>query len=98
MEKRVSNALNYLLWLAVAVVLLYFCFKGVDWKAFWEGLKSCRWEFIAISMGFGAMSFWIRGLRWRELLIPIDSSTKRLTVFNAVNISYIVNMVMPRVG
>ncbi len=98
MEKRVSNALNYLLWLAVAVVLLYFCFKGVDWKAFWEGLKSCRWEFIAMSMGFGALSFWIRGLRWRELLIPIDSSTKRLTVFNAVNISYIVNMVMPRVG
>lgn len=98
MEKRVSNALNYFLWLSVAAVLLFFCFKGVDWSAFWDGLRSCRWEFIAMSMGFGALSFWFRGLRWRELLLPIDPSTKRLTVFNAVNISYIVNMVMPRVG
>ena len=98
MEKRVSNALNYFLWLSVAAVLLFFCFKGVDWSAFWDGLRSCRWEFIAMSMGFGALSFWFRGLRWRELLLPIDPSTKRLTVFNAVNISYVANMVLPRLG
>lgn len=98
MDKRVSNTLNYLLWLSIAAVLLFFCFKGVDWKAFMDGLQSCKWEFIVMSMGFGALSFWFRALRWRELILPIDPSTKKLTVFNAVNISYIVNMVMPRVG
>ena len=98
MEKRVSNALNYLLWLSVAAVLLFFCFREIDWSAFWEGLKSCRWEFIAMSMGFGALSFWFRGMRWRELITPIDPYTKKITVFNAVNISYLVNMVLPRVG
>ena len=46
----------------------------------------------------GAFAFWLRGLRWRQLLLPIDPSTKRITTFNGVNIGNISNFVFPRIG
>ncbi len=98
MDKKVGNILKYGISIALAAVLLYFSFRGVSWAGFIEGLRSCRWGFIALSMLAGLCAFWMRGLRWRELLLPIDGTTSSLTCFNAVNISYLVNMVLPRVG
>ena len=83
---------------AIAVLLLWFSFRDVDWTDFMAGLKSCRWEFIVLSMLAGAFAFWFRALRWHQLLLPIDSSTKRITTFNAINIGNISNFVFPRIG
>ena len=49
-------------------------------------------------MAAGAFAFWLRALRWRQLLLPIDPQTKRMTTFNAVNIGNISNFVFPRIG
>ncbi len=98
MNKKQSDILKYLASISVAAVLMYYCFRQLNWTDFWSGLKACRWEYIILSMLLGVLSFYFRALRWRELLLPIDSSTSRLTAFNAINISYLVNMILPRVG
>ena len=98
MNRKVGNILKYGISIALAAVLLYLSFRGVSWGDFLEGLKACRWECVLLSMLFGLLAFWLRALRWRELLLPIDRTTSRLTCFNAVNISYLVNLVLPRVG
>lgn len=98
MNQKVGNILKYGVSIALAAALLYFSFRGVSWGDFMEGLKACSWEFVILSMLFGLLAFWFRALRWRELLLPIDGATSRLSCFNAVNISYLVNMVLPRVG
>ncbi len=98
MNRKVGNILKYAVSIALAAALLYFSFRGVGWADFLEGLKACRWEAVILSMLFGLLAFWLRALRWRELLLPIDRTTSRLTCFNAVNISYLVNIVLPRVG
>lgn len=98
MNKNLIKILKYAISAGIAVVLLYFSFRNVRWGSFWMGLKSCRWGFVILSMAFGVLSFYFRALRWRRLLLPIDGKTKKSTVFNAVNISYVVNMVLPRVG
>lgn len=98
MDKKISNIIKYILSAGVAVLLLYFSFREVEWKDFMEGLRTCRWEFIVLSMAAGILAFWFRGIRWRQLLLPIDPSTKRITTFNAVNIGYIANFVFPRIG
>jgi uncharacterized membrane protein YbhN (UPF0104 family) len=82
----------------MAVVLLWFSFRGVEWADFMEGVKSCRWEFILLSMAAGAFAFFLRALRWRQLLLPVDPSVKTVTVFNGVNIGNISNFVFPRIG
>lgn len=83
---------------AIAILLLWFSFRDVEWADFVEGLESCRWEFIALSMAAGSFAFWLRGLRWRRLLLPIDDSITRLTTFNGINIGNVSNFVFPRIG
>ena len=38
MSKKVANIIKYTLSTALAAVLVWFAFRGVDWKAFWAGL------------------------------------------------------------
>ena len=98
MKKRIKDILKYTISLAVAFLLLYFSFRGVEWRGFLDALKTCRWGFIVLSMAVSVLAFWLRGLRWRGILLPVDSAMKRLTTFNAVNIGYIANFVFPRIG
>lgn len=98
MKKKISKVLKYVFSLALAGVLLWFSFREVEWSDFIEGLKAFKWEYVALSMVVGSAAFWLRGLRWRKLLLPIDGSISRLTAFNGINIGNISNYVFPRIG
>lgn len=97
-KNTIKKALKHIISVSMAVVLLWFSFRGVEWADFMEGVKSCRWEFILLSMAAGAFAFFLRALRWRQLLLPVDPSVKTVTVFNGVNIGNISNFVFPRIG
>ena len=98
MQSRISKILKYLISISLAVVLLWFSFRDVEWTDFIAGLQECRWGFILLSMAAGAFAFWLRALRWRQLLQPIDPAISRITTFNGINIGNISNFVFPRIG
>jgi uncharacterized membrane protein YbhN (UPF0104 family) len=98
MKVNIKKTIKYLLSALLAAVLLWFSFKDVQWADFIEGLQGCRWEFVLLSMAAGAFAFWIRALRWRQLLLPVDDSISRTTAFNGINIGNISNFVFPRIG
>ena len=98
MGKKLKNTGKYLLWIGVSAALLYFSFRSVNWSDFATALKNCRWGYVLLSMLLGALVFYIRGLRWRMQLLPVDPSTTRLTCWNAYNICMVVNLALPRVG
>lgn len=98
MKDSLTKVLKYLLSLSLAVVLLWFSFREVEWADFVRELAECRWGFILLSMAAGAFAFWIRGIRWRQLLLPIDPSISRMTTFNGINVGNISNFVFPRIG
>ena len=98
MQKKTKNILSYLFWASVAVVLVYFCFRRIDWAQFILALEQCRWGWVLLSIALGILSLFIRGLRWRMLLLPLDPGTSVLTCFNAYNIGSAANLVLPRVG
>ncbi len=93
-----KKTLKYIISAVLALVLLWFSFRGVEWADFVAGLKDCRWEFILMSMAAGAFAFWLRAVRWRRLLLPIDGSITRTTAFNGINIGNISNFIFPRIG
>ena len=45
---KAANILKYTLSTALAVVLVWFAFRTVDWKTFWEDLQPTRWIWIAL--------------------------------------------------
>ena len=98
MDRRISNVLRYAGSLLLAAVLLYFSFRGIDWKEFWGVMSSCRWGYVLVSLVVGISVYFIRALRWKMLLGPIDPSIPLISVFNSVNIGMMTNLVLPRVG
>lgn len=95
---KAKNILKYITSLALAVLLLWASFREVEWKDFILGLKGCRWGFVLLSMSAGAFAFFLRALRWRRLILPIDDTITRTTAFNGINIGNISNFVFPRIG
>ena len=95
---NIKKILKYLASAALAALLLWVSFREVEWSDFLAGLKDCRWGYVLLSMAAGSFAFWLRGLRWRRLLLPIDDSISRTTTFNGVNIGNISNFLFPRIG
>lgn len=98
MNDKIKKVTKYILSAVLAAVLLLFSFRDVQWADFMEGLKGCRWGYVLLSMAAGAFAFWLRALRWRQLLLPVDDSISRTTTFNGINIGNISNFVFPRIG
>lgn len=98
MNVNFRRIIKYLLSVVIAVVLLWASFADVEWDNFVKGFSDCRWGFVLLSMAAGAAAFWVRALRWRRLLLPIDGSVSRTTVFNGINIANLANFALPRLG
>lgn len=94
----VYNVIKYLALLTLAVVLLYFSFKGVKWSDFISGLRSCNYSWIIVSMLVGIFGFFLRALRWRLLLLPLNKEITVREAFDGINISYLTNFALPRAG
>lgn len=97
-DKKTSNIVKIVLSAFMAATLLWLSFKEIQWSDFAAGLSQCRWAYIVIGIALGAIALWLRAERWRSLLLPLDPKTSRLTAFNAICISYVVNMLIPRGG
>jgi len=95
---KVSKIVKYLISLAVAAVLLYFSFKGIDWGKFRVGYDGCIHVFVFLGMAASIAAAFLRSLRWRLLMKPFDPELKVSTAFNGVNIGYLANFVFPRIG
>ena len=98
MQKKTRNILSYVFWMALAVVLVWFSLRSVDWKQFGEALSQCNWAWIAVGFAAALAVFYVRALRWRMQLLPFDPETSVRTNFNAYNICMVVNLILPRVG
>ena len=98
MDNKVKNILKSFFWTAVAVVLVWFCIKAIDWKEFLAALRTCKWIYVALSFVVGCIFIVVRGLRWHMLIKPLDPSITKTDVINAYGIGFIANLVLPKLG
>ena len=98
MKPNLKKILIYLLSASLAFILLWFSSRDVDWSEFVHELKGCRWGYVLLSMAAGVVALWLRALRWRRLLLPLDDSISRRTTFNGINIASISNFIFPYSG
>lgn len=98
MKEKINKIIRYVLSAVFAGLLLWFSFRDVEWDEFLAVLKECRWGYVVLSMFAGSFAFWLRAIRWRRLLLPIDDGITAITTFNGVNIGNISNFIFPRIG
>ena len=95
---NLKQILKYALSLLLAAVLLWLCLRNTDWALFLEAVKGCRWDYMALSMVIGIVVVWVKALRWRMLMRPLDPSIDVVTCFNAYNIGLAANIALPKAG
>ena len=98
MDKKAANIIKYSLSAALAAVLVWLAFRGVDWKAFWAGLQQTRWLYMVLFFVAATLALVFREERWRALMHPLDPEIRRLPVWDAINIGNLVNVVLPGAG
>ena len=98
MNDKAAKILKSLFWAVLALVLLWFSFRGVDWKEFWRVIRASRWGYVLLAMAAGVLSFIFRTLRWRLLLLPAEPSTQRMDCYDGFTIGRLCDFAVPHVG
>ena len=84
--------------LILGIAILYFLYKGTDFREMWSHITGANWTILTFSLIFGLAGNVTRGLRWELLVNPLAYYPKRSNMIYAVLGSYAVNFVLPRVG
>ncbi len=94
----IKKILQIVLPLALGIVVLYFLYKGTDFKELWFNIKDANWLILVFSLIFGLLGNIIRGLRWELLINPLGYTPKKSNLIYAVLGNYAVNFALPRAG
>lgn len=98
MNKRLKNTLNIVLFLGIAILLLYLAFKDVNRATLVQGFKEANYTWVILSLIFGFLSHVVRAQRWRLLIEPLGYKPSLINTFGAVSIGYAANLLFPRLG
>lgn len=98
MNEKTSKILKSAFWAVLALVLLWFSFRGVDWNEFWKVIRTSRWGYVALAMAAGVFSFIFRSLRWRLLMLPVEPATRRMDCYDGFTIGRLCDFAVPHIG
>jgi uncharacterized protein (TIRG00374 family) len=88
------TALYWIVSLGLAVGLLYYSLRGVDWRAVGTILATARLPWVGLTILVGTTATFVRSLRWR-LLLTAEAPVSPTTAFWATNIGYFGNNYLP---
>lgn len=98
LDKKITNILKYIVLFALAIVLVYFAFRKVEWSAFLDGLKQTRWFWVVLFCIASVTALVLRTIRWRELLSPFDNTLSFIQIWDAINIGNLASTALPGSG
>jgi glycosyltransferase 2 family protein len=78
----------------LAVVLLYYSLRGVEWARVWTTIAHARWQYLVASGLTTCCAFFLRSYRWR-ILLNTDAHFDVPTVFVATMAGYLGNAFLP---
>lgn len=99
MQNILRNILRIGLPLVLGGAILWWMYRGFRWDEVREAVSvDMRWGWMVASLPFGVLAQVFRGLRWRQMLLPLGERVSRWSCVRAVFLSYASSLVVPRVG
>jgi len=98
LRKTIIQALEFLLFLLIGVVLLWLAFRNVDLDKLLEGLKGAHYRWVFLSLFFGLLAYISRARRWILLINPLGFNPTLKNTFLSVMTGYLANLALPRLG
>ena len=94
----VKKIIQYLMSLAIGLLLLWYTYRDLHIDAIILKLKSVAFEWVILSVVLGIVSHVIRAYRWNLLLQPMGFYPTIFSTFLAVMSGYFANLLIPRMG
>jgi len=93
---RSSNRSPWVLFfsLILAIVLLYFTLRGLDWATFGETITGGHYQFLLLMIPIASLNYLIRAVRW-STLVNTDKKVPLLSIFWANMVGYLGNAYLP---
>ncbi len=98
MKKGLKQTIQATVFLALAALLLWLSFKGIDLTELGAVLREAQYWWLLPAIIFSVMSFFIRARRWNLLIEPLGYKPGLINAFHAVVAGYFANMIFPRLG
>ena len=98
LNKKVSNAITYIVFLSLGILLLWLCFRKIEFSQVVIYVKTAKYSWMLLSLVCLAISLFFRALRWNILIESLGYKTRVSTTYESVLIAYFANTVFPRLG
>lgn len=100
-RKHILEALKILLFVGIGIGIVFWFWRGLaeeDKRRFWESIEQANYIWLLVSLVIGALSHYIRAVRWGVLIETTGYNPKKYNLFFAVMNMYFFNMAVPRLG
>lgn len=101
MNKKLTALIKYLTFLGLGIFLVIWSLKKIPdgkWYQFKAVLESVRYELIIPVCLLMMLGNFIRSLRWKVLMEPMDYHPSNMNAYFALIIGYFANTALPRFG
>ena len=98
MKKDLKQTARVILFLSLAILLLWFSFRGVKFNDLWESLKKADYWWLLLALVMAVLSFFIRARRWTLLIEPLGYKPRLINAYHSVVTGYFANLLFPRLG
>lgn len=93
-----SRLFNFAVFFSLAIVLLYYAFRSVDFTHIAQGFREVNYFWIAISLLIALIAHALRAIRWGYLMESLGHKPHFSNLFAAVMFGYLANLALPRFG
>ena len=98
LNKKLLSVFKNILLLAVAAVLLFFAFRGMDIKKIIHEILQADIFWVIISGFLSVIAFISRAYRWNLLIEPLGYSPSLKKTTYSLMVGYFANLAFPRLG
>ncbi len=96
--KKLLNILKYFLLFALSMFLMWYALKGIDFQLVLTQLQNANYLWIVFSLLIAATGYFSRAYRWKMQIDPTGHKASFWSVYNAMMVGYLANLVLPRAG
>jgi len=98
LKKILKQVLQFIVFLAIGILLLWVAFRNVRFNELAVGLKEANYIFVLLSVTFDMFAFLSRARRWNLLIYPMGHKPSFRNTFHALMTGYFANLAIPRIG
>ncbi len=97
-SKFFKDLLKTVVSLGLGIAIIWLLYRNTNITELWEIAKTANFGIIFLSLLFGLLGNYIRGLRWELFLKSLGYNPKRSSIVYATFGNYAVNFLLPRAG